>query len=88
MKGRTYAKIVAWLVTLAFCLVLTPWSAQGQSGFRYKLTLPGVVSYELNLPDTHTKPRPTPLRACVVSPRKNFSKSPVTSSRRNAAPDR
>lgn len=50
MKGRTYAKIVAWLVTLAFCLVLTPWSAQGQSGFRYKLTLPGVVSYELNLP--------------------------------------
>jgi len=49
MKTRGYARTVVWLLAMAGCLLLIAGSVRG-GDVRYKLTLPGVLSYELNLP--------------------------------------
>lgn len=49
MKNRGRARTAAWLLVVAGCMVLITGNVRGGE-VRYKLTLPGVVSYELNLP--------------------------------------
>ncbi len=49
MKSHGPARTAAWLLVVAGCMVLITGNVRGGE-VRYKLTLPGVVSYELNLP--------------------------------------
>jgi len=49
MQNRGLARTLTWALTVAACLVVVGGSVRGAE-VRYKLTLPGVVSYELNLP--------------------------------------
>jgi NitT/TauT family transport system substrate-binding protein len=50
METCRYPKLVVWGASLALGLALLAGSAWGQAGPPYKLQLPGVISYELNLP--------------------------------------
>jgi len=49
MKSHRPARTAAWLLAVLGCIVLITGNVRGGE-VRYKLTLPGVVSYELNLP--------------------------------------
>lgn len=49
MQNRGLARTLVWALTVGACLVVVSGSVRGAE-VRYKLTLPGVVSYELNLP--------------------------------------
>lgn len=50
METCRHPKLVGWGASLALGLALVVGSAWGQAGPPYKLKLPGVISYELNLP--------------------------------------
>lgn len=49
-RGRVDPRTVIWLMGLALCLIPLGGGAWGQGRPMYKMKLPGVISYELNLP--------------------------------------
>ncbi len=49
MKSRGHTRTLAWFFAVGGCLALLAGTVRS-ADVRYKLTLPGVVSYELNLP--------------------------------------
>ncbi len=45
-----YRDVIVWAMSAILCVGVLAGGAWGQSSLLYKLKLPGVISYELNLP--------------------------------------